>query len=619
MPSIWRTAVALCLPILFAACTLTPNTPTQTASNKPKLLAAQTYIQMAAQTADQQQQQNYRLLALERFVQDKKATQALATIKTINSNTVNSEQQAQLQLLYAELQLARHHTNSAVKILQFIQSNNAPLNTDQQIKLHRLMADAYAKSGKIVDSLTEYSSALPLIQNQSVYHHEVTTAWKLLQQQNLPTLQAMMNQNPSPMIQGWLQLAALSHQPNANGKALIRDIALWRQAYRDHPANNLLPKRIDDNNIVTQDIPKNVAILLPLSGALKLSATAIRNGFLAAYFEAKNNGQRTPNLYFYDTTQGSINDIYQVALQNGADFIVGPLTKPNVERLITSDQINRPTLALNTVSSSFDVNRRLSLPNHLYQFGLSPIDEAIQIADIAHAQRHNNVLIIAPDNTRGQEVAQAISLRWQQLGGDVVADLAYGANSNLSHSIQSLLTIDQSHARSKTLEKTIGQTVRSLPRRRQDIDCIFLVANPTFGRQIQPLLKYFFAGDLPIFATSEIYSGDTNKNDQDLDEVMFTDMPWVLSNTQQLSPTLAAIQTQLNQLYPKSFRQYNKLYALGVDAYNLMTELNMLAIFPQLGTTAATGTLYLDEKRHLYRQLRLAQIADGQPRMIDHG
>ena len=618
----WRILLIFTLPLILSACTYTPSNNqnfSRANQDQPKLLAAQTYLQMAAQSLDDHQQQNYRLLAFERFVQDKKPKQALALVKEIHSDPITPEQQAQLQLLLADLQLTRHQTNKAIQLLQTVAANNVILNTPQQIKLHQLLAEAYAKNGKIADSLAEHSQALPLIQNQYAYNKEVGTAWKLLQQQNLTTLQSLMIQNPSPDIQGWLQLAVLTHQPNANGNQLIRNIENWRDNHRNHPANNLLPRRLDDDKLVTNDTPKTIAVLLPMSGALQKSASAIQKGFLAAYYEAKNNYQQTPTIRFYDTTQNSVEQIYQTALNDGADFIVGPLTKPNVEKLINSDLINRPTLALNTVSSRFDPDQKISLPDDLYQFGLSPIDEAIQIADIAAEQRHSSALIIAPDSQRGQAVAKAMGLRWQNLGGNVVADLAYNSKGNLSASIQRLLTVDLSRTRTKQLEKTIGQRVRSLPRRRQDIDCIFLVAKPRIGRQIQPLLKYFFAGDLPIFSTSEIYSGYANKSDQDLNDIIFTDMPWVLADSTQLPTELSTIQAQLRQLYPRSFRQYNKLYALGVDAYNVIPELNMLAILPKFGTNAATGTLYLDSKNHLYRQLRLAQIANGKPRMISHG
>ncbi len=619
MPKIWRLILTFGLTALLTACAYNPSSNNNYQPPAPQLLAANTYLQMAEQSVDEEQQQDYRLLALERLVQDRKNTQATKLLKTLRSEPLTPEQQAQKQLLTADLQLTQNKIPQATKTLQAVAASNVILSDQQQVKLHTLLANAYADKGLIAESLAEHAMALPLIKNQYAYNREVLATWQLLQKQNLRKLQALMIQNPTPNLRGWLQLAILAHQPNANGKQFMRNIEGWQAKYSNHAAQAILPKRLDWDKLVTNDIPKNVAVLLPLHGALATSAGAIRNGFLAAYFSAKTNYQQTPNLTFYDTSADNVNNVYQSAIEQGANFVVGPLTKPNVEKLVIGDNISTPTLALNTISSSFNPNRKYQLPTNLYQFGLSPIDEAVQIANLAWQQRHSNALIVAPANKRGQQIAKAIGLRWQKLGGDVVADLAYNGSNNLSRSIQQLLTVDQSQARIKSLEKTLGQRMRSLPRRRQDVDCIFLVAQPTIGRQIQPLFKYFFAGNIPIFATSSIYSGSGSKRDQDLNEVLFTDMPWVLADNQQFDPDLAAIRGQLKKLYPNSFQRYSKLYALGVDAYNVIPELNMLAVLPNFGNTSATGTLYLDKQQHLYRRLLLAQMHNGRPRLLSHG
>lgn len=619
MRTLWRPLLISAFSITLAACSYTPNNRPSQAPNAPKLLAAHTYIQMAAQTPDPTEQQNYRLLALERFVQDKKPKQAYALIQKIDKTLITPDQENQKQLLLADLQLTEQQLAKAFKTLQPLQAQAVALPTPQQIKLHQLLGAAYARAGNIADSLAQYSQALPLIKNQYAYNKEVHTAWQLLQKQSLPSLQSLLLQTPSTELKGWLELAILTHQPNANGEQFIRNINAWRSNHRGHPANALLPSHLSSRRIVTEQTPKQVAVLLPMTGALKQSSQAIRNGILAAYYQAQANYQQTPKLHFYDTTKSDINTVYQQAVNDGASFIVGPLTKPNLEQLIRSDQINKPTLALNTVSSSFDPNHKIDLPSDLYQFGLSPIDEAIQVANIAHDLRHTNALILAPESKRGQDVAQAIGKQFEQQGGDVVAELAYNSKGNLAHSIQQVLTVDLYQARVKNLQNTIGARVRSLPRRRQDIDCIFLVAKPNTARQIQPLLRYYFAGDLPVFATSELYSGYANKRDKDLNDVLFTDMPWVLAANKGLPDTVKASQKTLQQLFPRQYQRYSKFYALGVDAYNVIPELNMLALLPKFGTNAATGTLYLDAKQHLYRQLQLAQMADGKPRVIQHG
>ena len=90
------------------------------------------------------------------------------------------------------------------------------------------------------------------------------------------------------------------------------------------------------------------------------------------------------------------------------------------------------------------------------------------------------------------------------------------------------------------------------------------------GRQIRPLLRYFFAGNIPVYATSQIYSGRPNpQRDADLNGVMFCDMPWVLSPSNLSPSSLARIQQQVQTAWPDSYANNAKLYALGVDAYRV--------------------------------------------------
>ncbi|WP_280522018.1 penicillin-binding protein activator [Candidatus Coxiella mudrowiae] len=64
--------------------------------------------------------------------------------------------------------------------------------------------------------------------------------------------------------------------------------------------------------------------------------------------------------------------------------------------------------------------------------------------------------------------------------------------------------------------------------RREDFDTIFLVANSRQERQIIPLLRFYYADDVSIYATSAIYSPSVII-DYDLDGMIFDDMPWVLA------------------------------------------------------------------------------------------
>lgn len=159
----------------------------------------------------------------------------------------------------------------------------------------------------------------------------------------------------------------------------------------------------------------------------------------------------------------------------------------------------------------------------------------------------------------------AFATTWHEQGGQVVDTLHYHSNQHLDAEIQQVLQIKDSEARANQIKKLVGYHVESVSNRRQDLDMIFLVAYPSKARQIMPLLKYYFAGDIPVFATSTVYAGNPNiARDKDLNGLVFCDSPWVFQHQQG------------NKNWPEQFNSYNRLYALGIDSYDLANEVSYL-------------------------------------------
>lgn len=351
--------------------------------------------------------------------------------------------------------------------------------------------------------------------------------------------------------------------------------------------------------------PQHVALLLPLQGQFGPSGQAVRNGYLAAYFADKQQNPNVPTVSVVDTSNTNIRDAYSQAISNGANFIVGPLTKPEVQQLAASN-ITVPTLALN----SLDNNQSVS--GNIYFFSLSPRDEADQAAQKAWQDGHRQAIVIAPATPWGQNIANAFENRWKSQGGQIVDTLAFNSGKNLSSSIGNLLHVDKTIVSSQGFKKAMKDKVPLSQLHRQDFDVIFLVASPSQARLIRPLLKFYFVGSIPVYATSSIYTGTPSPNtDRDLDGIIFCDMPWVLPGS--LPSGIATIKSRIATLWPNSYSSYSKLYAMGVDAYQLTTHLGQLSGSPQSGLNEATGALYLGPQHQIYRQLQWAQMRNGVP------
>lgn len=352
--------------------------------------------------------------------------------------------------------------------------------------------------------------------------------------------------------------------------------------------------------------PKKIAVLLPLQGKYGESGQAIRNGFMAAFYAHKNLNGSAPAIKVLDTSGQNINTVYQQAISDGADVIVGPLDKEQVQSLIKTTTLQVPTLALNSVTPE-------KVPN-LIQFALSQSDEADQVASHAFQNGHRRALIIAPAGAWGNGIVEGFKNRWQKGGGEIADQLSYQNPNQLSEQIRQVLHAEKAGPRKAKAKPTAQEEGKPIIQRRQDIDMIFLVAEPERARQIIPLLKFYYAGKIPVYATSLIYSGVSNPDhDNDLDNIQFTDMPWVLGG---LSDNLQAIQQNAAELWKNSYLHNPKLYALGADAYQLSVSLNQLKSSPSQSIHGGTGTLHLQENQHILRELPWAKIRNGNPSIL---
>jgi outer membrane PBP1 activator LpoA protein len=258
-----------------------------------------------------------------------------------------------------------------------------------------------------------------------------------------------------------------------------------------------------------------------LSGRLQSAGVAVRDGFLAALLQ--QDPSRRPVVDVYDSDQLGAVTAYQKAIAEGAQFIVGPLLKDEVTAVALSGAVTVPTLALN------QVNDEASKPALLYQYSLDPEEEARQVAQRVTNDGHMRGLVLLPNNDWGQRVFRAFDDELKTLGGTIAGMRFYDPGErDFSGPVARLLLVDESRARANALNATLGTHLEFEARRRNDVDFVFIGAQPLQGRLVRPALQFHRAGDLPVYSTSEIFEPDEQAN-SDLEGVMFPDMPWVIS------------------------------------------------------------------------------------------
>ena len=90
-------------------------------------------------------------------------------------------------------------------------------------------------------------------------------------------------------------------------------------------------------------------------------------------------------------------------------------------------------------------------------------------------------------------------------------------------------------------------------------------------------------------------------------------MPWILDTERQLS----IVQDALNRNWSQEKSQYRRLYALGVDAYNLIPNINRLINEENGFMLGETGYLTIDSTNIVKRNLRKAKFTEGKPILLN--
>jgi outer membrane PBP1 activator LpoA protein len=294
---------------------------------------------------------------------------------------------------------------------------------------------------------------------------------------------------------------------------------------------------------------------------------------------------------------------YRKAIAEGAQFIVGPLTKEDVTAVATSGDASVLTLALNQLADN------TTAPALLFQFALDPEEEARQVAQRVSNDGRMRGLVLLPNNDWGQRVFRAFDAEMKTLGGTIAGMRFYDpAARDYSEPIRQLLLIDESRARANTLNTTLGMRLEFEPRRRGDAQFVFVGAQPVQGRSLRPTLRFHLSQDLPMYSTSEIFEPDSAAN-ADLDGVLFPHMPWVIS------PDAASTQlrTSIAKYWPVRARTQGRLYAFGFDAYRIIPLLKAGRFGSAHAIPGMTGLLSIDDKGRVHRQLDWARVSDGKP------
>jgi len=560
--------------------------------------AARVYIGLAA-SAVGNERDRLTLLAVEQWLDAGDAIRARNAFRDV-AKPGGSELRWLWSTNSAALSLYAGEADAALSILEPM--GREPLSERHRLRVEALRADAYIQKGDPIRAVELMTQRELWLRDRRSIEQNRWRLWQGLLVSDAAALRASAELALDPEVKAWLQLGSLAASTGQQGIGWINGAVRWREVNTQHPAMAIID-RLQLPDQLSLDYPRQIALLLPLSGRTSPAGHAVQNGFFGAYFSTATGLDEQQIVRVYDVNnEGGASAAYATAVDDGAEFVIGPLLRSSVIELANDILVPVPVLTLNYLPDD------TLAPPGLFQFALAPEDEARSAAKRALADGHSRAVALVPNNDWGRRLMSSFTTEFEAFGGTLLDYRTYTpGNQDFSNTIEDLMGLSGSVRRYQRLRANIGGPLQFDPRRRQDTELIFLAADAPAGRLLKSQLKFHYSGDLPVYSTSSINALDGRSN-SDLNGIMFADTPWMIAPQSWIE--------RLPPLYGKYWpeeRRLGRLHAMGYDAYQLIAALFAARTGPMQEIDGATGKLFLDHDGRVRRRLAWAQFQGGEP------
>jgi outer membrane PBP1 activator LpoA protein len=576
----WALILAVC------GCQSTP-TPTSPAEDFEPLdqqaPESPTALLEAAEDARGGRRARLYLQAAEGFFTAGDGRAAAAALDAVTVERLNAGGEARYLLLRARLDIRGRNLEQARAALLALDESRLP----DPLEAALVRADLLAAEGApraAAEQLMAYRAESP---TPEVRQRLSDAVWTYLGK--VPPLDVVAaERGASGSARGWWQLKALMFQSFTLTEQRQR-LAAWQAARPDHPAARHPPAALaalhgGDLLPVTR-----VGLMLPLSGNLSRAGRAVRDAFIATYLSHRD--QIDFEVTVYDTAAEPIAALYERALVNGADVLVGPLAKENVAAL---NGLNPeiPVLALNYLGDEVPTA-------NLLQLGLAIEDEAATLARWLEDARVDRLLVLHNDEDWAQRARRTLTASWRgPLTVQALEDIR-----TVTESVGVAMHVAASADRHDELEQLLGTDLEFLPRARGDVDAILALVTQLEASALVPALKFHFADQVPVYATSQTVRGASPERLRELAGFHVAELPWFALDT----PSFRS----LDDAFDLQGSPFAALYALGVDAFRLAERAPLILDGGLTELLGSTGELEFASDGRIRRRLARAVISDG--------
>ncbi len=555
---------------------LRPNTATPQATQAEQWFrdgqfdrAGRAFMDLAA--ADRAQRDRYHLRAAEAWRESGNLDAAATSLQGIQARRLDPGEQSRLDIVEAEIALARHDGARALALLTLPEDKLAPPLKQRVLELR---ARAQAANADALGSARTRLALDALLQDREREQNQKLIRDTLAQVDAEALKAQAASLLPNDALRPYLEQAL-----RARGQALPQTIANPNEAVG---ASGTSSNPLGAEGYRAAHV---VALLVPVEGPLKGVAQPLRDGFFAAFFSDAHMPR--PDVRIYDSGNDAASAVaaYQRAVSEGADRVVGPLRRDSVSAVFAQGTLPVPVLALNQPEHNENP------PPGSAAFALTPDSEAAQAAQHMLDRGITRAAVVVVASDWAERAATAFRAQFEAGHGTIVGESRIrDTDINYANAIRQALA---------ALPATTGAPASDAG--------VFISMTPKQARLFMPQLKLAGYGTLPVFATSHIYAGMLNAGlDHDLDGVEFCDLPWLFDAVVG-QPRHNEIANSLDSARGAGAR----LFAMGLDAYQLVPYLDWLAQHRDAYQPGATGQLTIDSVGRVQRVLTWARFQDG--------
>ncbi|WP_133543465.1 penicillin-binding protein activator [Mesocricetibacter intestinalis] len=554
--------IAFLFPLMLAGCTTLLGDNFSGLLKNDANASSDFYMNKLEQTQDQDGRQVYKLLAARVLVTENKLPQAEALLAELQD--LSDEQRLDKTLIEAHIAAIKRNQNKADGLLKSI--DPAQLSASQQARYHQVAARIAENRYDIIAAVKARIKMDEVITDVQRKQENIDRTWALLRNANKGLITST-SANGDIALGGWLALTNAYNQNLSQPAQLSQALQAWKSSYPNHSAAYLFPTELKSISNFQQTQLNRVAVLLPLSGNASILGNTIKSGL-----DDAKGASAAVQVEMIDTMAAPIDEAIAKAKQSGAQAIIGPLLKNNVDVIL-----NDPTkvqglnvLALNSTANSKAVNQ-------LCYYGLAPEDEAEAAANKMWNDGVRKPVVIVPQSDLGQRTASAFNVRWQQLAS-TDADIRFYNNPN-----DAAYNLESSGAQDQALYVVVTSG-----------DNLLTIKSALDNANIK----------------AKIYANSRNNSSNNAAEyrlamegVMFSDIPFFKETDS----------AQYQKIEDATSGDYSlmRLYAMGSDSWLLINQFNELRQVPGFSISGLTGKLSAGPNCNIEREMTWFTYQNG--------